>query len=287
MAVPSTAYARKAKWQGGSRMSTTTGRTPRNSGVPTRQQLDELDALLKKMLELPVQAVEEATVPPPPAIPTRPSLRPVPATEPIRTLPSAYTVVETASAESPGTPLPADPVQEQAAARLREEAEWQQYQSAWQPSAQTWGPLAETWRQTQPLPVPAVPEGASRPVPEVPSFPTESYPSVRTQTVEITEPAPQEGQALPPGPEQARPTASRPEMPVPPTPEPTNQRRMSVLLWPLLILNGCFDLPTYLMGPVGRWLRSPDGGGWLLFLGLLGFVGAALVVVLDGIGWNW
>jgi hypothetical protein len=268
-------------------MSTTTGRTPRNSGVPTRQQLDELDALLKKMLELPVQAVEEANVPPPPVIPTRPSLRPVPATEPIRTLPSAYTVVETASPEVPGTPLPADPVQEQAAARLREEAEWQQYQSSWQPSAQTWGPLAETWRQTQPLAVPAVPEGANRLASEMPGFPTESYPSVRTQTVEIAEPLPQDRLASPIVPEPATPPVSRPEMPAQAPAQSTNGHAVSVLLWPLVILNGCFDLPTYLLGPVGRWLRSPDGGGWLLFLGLLSFVAAALVVLMDGIGWNW
>ncbi|MFQ3593809.1 MAG: hypothetical protein SNJ82_11580, partial [Gemmataceae bacterium] len=161
-------------------MSTTTGRTS-GSGVPTRQQLDELDALLKKMLELPVQPVEESPLPPPPVIPIRPSLRPVPATEPIRSEPPGYTVVETASPEinTPReTSLPADPVQEQAAARLREQAEWQQYQSSWQPSAQTWGPLAETWRQTQP--------GV---VPEVPTFPQEAYPSVQTQTVELPEAA--------------------------------------------------------------------------------------------------
>jgi hypothetical protein len=275
-------------------MSTTTGRNSRGTGVPTRQQLDELDALLKKMLELPVQPVEEATLPPPPAIPIRPSQRPAPFTEPIRSLPPGYTVVETASPESSAAremPLPADPVQEQAAARLREEAEWQQYQSSWQPSAQTWGPLAETWRQTQPIAVPAVPEGA---IPayasEMATFPGESSPSVRTQTVEIPESPHAEAVPKPVATETATATATRTASPAPasPTPaSPTSGRSLSPLWWPLLVLNWCFDAPTYLLGPLGRWLRGADGGGWLLFLGLLGFVAAAVVVVLDGIGWNW
>jgi uncharacterized coiled-coil protein SlyX len=82
---------------------------------PTRQQLDELDALLQRMLELPVNKVEDAQpseaedqaeeTPPPPA-PARASAPPPPLPSPIANapgsprpsaLPMAYVVVETAS----------------------------------------------------------------------------------------------------------------------------------------------------------------------------------------------
>jgi hypothetical protein len=74
-------------------MSTPLARTPRASAgtAPTRQQLDELDALLQRMLELPVhpgeEGDEEARLPdlpaprkaaPPPPPPRVPQARPVP-----------------------------------------------------------------------------------------------------------------------------------------------------------------------------------------------------------------
>jgi hypothetical protein len=256
-------------------MSTSTGRTT-GSGVPTRQQLDELDALLKKMLELPVQAADESHPEPPPVLPIRPSLRPVPATEPIRSELPGYTVIETAMPDLPPCLTPsvsADPVQEQAAARLREQAEWQQYQSSWQPSAQTWGPLAETWRQKQPAALP-----------EIPSFPGPTPPSVQTQTVEIPEGG--EATGLASGATTASSQAAAASAQTAHSPG-ADTERSSFLLWPLLVINGCFDLPTYLLGPIGRWLRSAEGGNWLALLGLLGMVTAAILVVLDGIGWNW
>ena len=256
-------------------MSTSTGRTT-GSGVPTRQQLDELDALLKKMLELPVQAAEENGQEPASVLPIRPSLRPKPATEPLCSEPTGYTVIETALPDLPPCLTPsvsADPVQDQAAARLREQAEWQQYQSSWQPSAQTWGPLAETWRQTQPTAPP-----------EIPSFAGPSHASVQTQTVEI----PEAGEAVGSAPSGTAPSspAAAPSAQTATVP-PVDAERRSFLLWPLLVVNGCFDLPTYLMGPIGRWLRSAEGGKWLAFLGLMGMVAAAILVLLDGIGWNW
>jgi hypothetical protein len=261
-------------------MSASTGRTTRNGSPPTRQQLDELDALLKKMLELPVQQVDEATIPPPPVIPPRPVSSGSETGEGLGIYSPGYTVVETPEAPSDGGSLPGDPVQEQAAARLREAEEWQQYQTSWQPSAQTWAPLAETWRQTQ-SPVETGFSAYGNPLAESavppPPLPVPNLPSVQTQTVEIQEPA---------GSPVAVPETSA-TLPSPPTELPRGNRGYPLIAWPIVGVNVLFDVPTYALGPLGRWLRGPEGGGWLAFLGMLGFVGAALVVVLDGIGWNW
>ncbi|HXG09993.1 MAG TPA: hypothetical protein VNK04_09405 [Gemmataceae bacterium] len=74
----------------------------------TRQQLDELDALLRRMLELPVYPTEEGPAPAEPA----PSLA-VPAPEPVA-LPSSEPAGPRAlpPVESPAADLPVSPVSE-------------------------------------------------------------------------------------------------------------------------------------------------------------------------------
>jgi hypothetical protein len=110
---------------------------------PTRQQLDELDALLRHMLDAP----EDAPAAPPAEVPAPP---PGPAV--------SYRVIQQAS---PAPPAPAP------GATPEEDEQWVPLRSAWQPSAQTWGPLAESWQQAQSgrgaPPAPAAPEPASPP----------------------------------------------------------------------------------------------------------------------------
>jgi hypothetical protein len=110
---------------------------PPRPAHPTRQQLDELDALLRRMLEPdsePALPVEELPAPPPgPAV--------------------SYRVIQ------PAAEAPTDPAAE---AKPGEE-QWVPLRSTWQPSPHTWGPLAASWQQAQaargtpPAPPPADP----------------------------------------------------------------------------------------------------------------------------------
>src|SRR5436305_2011466 len=57
-------------------MSTSVSPRPATSAHPTRQQLDELDALLQRMLDLPVQPADELAAPrPTPAVPAKSAAR--------------------------------------------------------------------------------------------------------------------------------------------------------------------------------------------------------------------
>ncbi|MGL4552170.1 MAG: hypothetical protein ACRC33_13400, partial [Gemmataceae bacterium] len=173
---------------------------------------------------------------------------------------------EPPSRYDPADGMPADPVQEQAQARLRESGDEEApFESSWQPSAQTWGPLAETWRQNHPTPA-------------SPSFPAyvppsmSPAPSVWTQTVVISD-APSSHEIPSPAPTPAPAPPARPDTPA--------------FLWPLVAFNACFDVLLWPLGPAGGWLRGPSGGGVLATVGVLGLAGAAALAVLDGIGWNW
>src|SRR5262249_28260366 len=138
-------------------------------------------------------------------------------------------------------------VQEQAQARLRQTADDPiPFESSWQPSAQTWGPLAETWRQAHPTPAsPTIPVYVPPPAPT---------PSVWTQTVVISD-APSSAEM----PAAAAPPAAPATVPAT-EPAPIPRPATPALLWPLVAFNACFDVPLWLLGPVGRWLRGPSGG---------------------------
>src|SRR5579883_1698020 len=65
-----------------------TSLSPRSAPVhPTRQQLDELDALLQRMLDLPVNQVDEPAEPEESRPPARAARPPVPYTVPINETP--------------------------------------------------------------------------------------------------------------------------------------------------------------------------------------------------------
>src|SRR5262245_57772505 len=153
---------------------------PGGGGHGARQQLDELDALLQRMLDLPVSRAEpepEDEEPPVPVRPARPEPSPAPerwASSAPMSYPASYMVVETATPPFLEEPAPQPPDrarwQRQAASRVHEPSlppsdpvpepppsdeapatggDWVPLRSSWQPSAQTWKPLAETWEQAR------------------------------------------------------------------------------------------------------------------------------------------
>jgi hypothetical protein len=149
---------------------------------PTRQQLDELDALLKRMLDLPVNQLEE----PPPPEPEAPTPE---ATAPPRTAgpPVSYVVVETAQ---PSEPPPAP---------KEDDGDWVPLRSSWQPSDQTWGPLAEKWLQAH------APGGLSVELPAPPESPApppapEEKPVAAPETTATAAPPPPAEEDAPPVP---------------------------------------------------------------------------------------
>jgi len=154
---------------------------PPRPAHPTRQQLDELDALLQRMLEpdsAPAPPVEEPPAPPPgPAV--------------------SYRVIQPAAEE----PAPA--------AEKPEGEEWVPLRSAWQPSPHTWGPLAESWQQAQASrgAAPAPPEPQPEPTPQAPEAapPPPIIRPVSGFVQRLPEPSRSEALAEPPVPRWLRP----------------------------------------------------------------------------------
>lgn len=296
-------------------MSAPVARTNRPGTAPrpgatqtTREQLDELDALLQRMLQLPVsdgdaepapRAAQPAPPPPPqPALP-RP-VRPTP--PPKRAYPPSYMVVETATppyleqmpanleprriepqqepaieAPTPGgrhdlvEDAPEDPIGDLARLRARmesQEGDWVPLRSSWQPSAQTWKPLADTWQQTARTPEPMP---TLPPEPSLPPNPPAV--TVRQETASVFPPV---IPVAPPEPPAA--TVPAPPQYVPP--------RRPLILMPVVLFNQTFDLFLWPLGPVGTWLKGRSGRGFLGTVGFLCLLGAAALAVADGLGWT-
>jgi hypothetical protein len=62
---------------------------------------------------------------------------------------------------------------------------------------------------------------------------------------------------------------------------------LPVALWPVYVLNKAFDLLTFPLGPLGSWLRQPGGRNTLGWLGLLMILGAIGWAVADWYGMDW
>jgi hypothetical protein len=293
--------------------------TTRAAGTlnPTRQQLDELDALLQRMLELPVhplekpeqaKAEEPAEEPPPPPRKTESAKRKAEKEAaalpqntyrlpPTATASISYTVVETASPRPlplasgfeprpsllkprlvPVSPPPPEPpAVPPPVAEAGEGEAWVPLRSTWQPSASTWPPLAASWHQAQ--------SGATPPA--VPAPIVELHPS----------PAPQPVAAeLPSSP--IAPAAAVPELPAPveENDAPAAEARLSLpaedgsvaVSWPMLPLvwfNQGFDACLASLGAPGRWLCG-RGRAVLGFLGLVCLAAAVAIAVNTGMGWS-
>lgn len=266
-------------------MSAPVTSTPRPPAPTTRQQLDELDALLQRMMDLPVSQADPEATPAPPVAP-RPRPQPAPPPRPAapsrKAYPPSYMVVESSAPSfAPPAPPPEEPLEPptpggrhqlveddpmgelaKLRARLEREEEtpsdWVPLRSSWQPSAQTWKPLAETWEQSK-APPPPEPRPAHGPRVQT----REAPPPV----VVATSPAPQ---ATPPTP--------------PPLPPATKPRR-PVILWPLVAFNVVFDVFLWPLGPLGTWLKRPAGRSFLGTIGLLCLVAAVALAVADHVGW--
>jgi hypothetical protein len=209
---------------------------------PTRQQLDELDALLRRMLDLPVSPPEEARGPHTEETPTQPPE--APKLRESASPPVSYVVVQTAQKEQPEESSAAGP------ADTKGEAEsWIPFRSSWQPSAQTWGPLAESWHHAR---------GGRPAAPHSEELgPTTPSPVVAVVAAHPSVPA------MPP-----RTVTWR---------GPWHERTLAPLIW----FNRAFDACLAPLGRPGRWLRGPTGRLVLGFVGLA-CVGAAVVRALTG-----
>jgi hypothetical protein len=300
----------------------TTSLSPRSAPVhPTRQQLDELDALLQRMLDLPVNQVDEpgsaeeaeppipqyrtpisyktpvADPPPQPRDPPpQPRLEPrvVPAEEPVAYVPEP-------------TPPPVPP----ARAEIREPGpdDWVRLASTWQPSAQTWQPLAQSWQQAarpaersapMPAPQPALPP--EPPAPQMQMMPAPikaasaeaasfSVPQlapavVLAPRVALAEPAPVPAEDS--FEDIVSPAKSREPRPAAPTaPMPVAPVGYFWWEWPFVPVNVVFDVVTLALGPLGAGLRSRIGRNLLAVAGIGCLAAATALVVADAIGWIW
>jgi hypothetical protein len=189
--------------------------TPSTS-LPTRQQLDEIDALLQRMLSLPGLPGEAPEPPSAPAV-----TYPAPA---VREVPP------------PRDPAPGEPV-------VREwRVEWSAPSAPPAPSVVAWG-----------APVPAA--AADQP----PRF--------------DPAPAPVYAQPVPAELPFAAPVPNVPGQP----PASSLKPPVALPVRVLMLVNGTFNLLTYLLGPPGTWLRGPGRNalGWCGFLMLLAAAGWA------------
>jgi hypothetical protein len=286
-----------------------TSLSPRSSAAsahPTRQQLDELDALLQRMLDLPVNRGEEEPEPAP--VPTaappvkepRPSRPPVSYSDETADVPVAARERATPSLEPRVIPASPAPVEEAPAAGETPDAtesaaaaeNWVPFRSSWEPSSLTWQPLQENWKQVQAAlrhrhQEDAVNQPPSAPTPE-PSHPPETAPPDWTSPAPAAPPANAEDDWAPTIPLMPTPQAPPGEQ-VAPTPTPAAGGFAPVAWWqtPLLAFNLLFDLLLWPLGPLGKWLRRRPGRNFLGFLGLLALAGAAGLALADWFGWTW
>jgi hypothetical protein len=310
--------------RGGKGRAMATSVTTRAAGTlnPTRQQLDELDALLQRMLELPVQPLEkpeqtheeepaeEPEPPPPPrqteivkkkeekeaaVLPHNVFRLPASATPPV-----SYTVVETASPRPlppasgfeprPSTltprlvPVTPPPPPETPASPSPVAAADEE--ETWVPLRSTWQPSASTW---PPLAESwhqanggTIPLTAPEPIADSRPDPTPPMPA--EPIINLEKPAP-----LP----VSEPVIETPNAEVQAPSEP----RLSLsaddapieVAWPLLPLvwfNQGFDACVAPLGAPGRWLCG-RGRVVLGLLGLAGLAAAAVIAVNSGMAWSW
>jgi hypothetical protein len=263
---------------------------------PTRQQLDELDALLQRMLSLPLNQLdsEMSQMPPPPPRPAQPpsvGYSTNPASLPPR--PSASAAPRPAHVPTPPRPtLPA------VAAPPRPAPPPPPMLPRRDPS-----PGDHTWNVPLPTPGDVAVYGnwpmgidaiapSSRPIVPPPA-PVALPPNLRMTTVPSPDDMNQARDNPPPmdrlrvevpiSPPLAH-TAHGPQATKPVLPE---TEPVPFLLWPLAAIDWMIGKPMSLFGAPGRWLGQ--GGGKMLvgWIGLLMISGAVVWGVVDYMGWAW
>jgi len=204
--------------------------------LPTRQQLDEIDALLRRMLTLPPLAGEAA---PEPAAP--PASLPAPAAG------LTYPAPTIREVPAPRPPMPGEPVVQ----------EWRVGWTA--PPAPP--PSVVAWGSPVPLAMPA----------EDPNH-ANATPAYQPNPYQIAAPTSPTPVTAPAYPFHAPASAATPTI--------------SPLLWPLVALNVTFNVLTYLLGPLGSWLRGP-GRTLIGWLGIGMILAAGVWAVGEWYGYDW
>ena len=304
-------------------MSAPVARTPRIPGGSvqgTRQQLEELDALLQRMLTLPVSPGDgfpAATTPPAqPPFPEEewmpspahtPPPRPAPPSQQ-RGYPASYMVIETAtppffdpndaglgprklSAEprQPASPYSFPPPVPGGRHQLVEDtphdpiAEAARAQLSMPDEGGEWVPLQSTWQPSAQTWKPLA-ETWEQTRGSTPPRPVMPEPPMMSSWRENVIPPP------PPGYEELQRAASPPSSPVVAEETPPQvaapPERTPLLLAPVVWFNKGFDLMLAPLGPVGRWFRGPTGRTVLGTVGLLCIAGAIGFGVLERFGWT-
>lgn len=254
----------------------------------TRQQLDELDVLLQRMLALPVSSPEPAVAfPPPPPLPDLPPAAPRPAP---RAMPEPPAVSWRADTPAGGKAPHLTPIPEPAV--------------AFTPTMLPFPPSA----RSNPDPMPMPPPRPTPPVQEVPVprlfAPPPSFNSPEPQSP-VASPGTLRGVDAPALPFDFRradplppptPSDDFPEVnpfadPLPPVAEEQTAtppaRPVPVYLWPVFALNWVLEFLLGWFGPVGQVLMRPLTKTLLGWLGVLLLV-AAGVWAARGMGWvSW
>jgi hypothetical protein len=274
---------------------------------PTRQQLDELDALLQRMLSLPVEEGDEparadmaAAPPPPPGPAVEPEAKrvagaqepsPTPdysswlphasaaASSPTRAYPASYMVVETVGPAM----APPEPEQHLAPSEISSPEAGSDEggpllavsppvpSAAEEPPAEEWVPLRSSWQ----------------PSPHTWGPLADSWQQARAAgaaPAEIIPPAPE----TVPADHRSEPADDPPPVfaPIPHSPAPAH---LATPWWltPAVLFNKLFDLFLLPLGPMGRWLRGRAGRALLGTLGLGSLLAALALALADTFGWTW
>ncbi|MFO0866205.1 MAG: hypothetical protein U0744_16415 [Gemmataceae bacterium] len=293
---------------------------PAQPAASTRQMLDELDALMERMLSLPV-ADTESTVDEPPAMKKPIAAKPPTAPPtPYPTVSAKLTVIESPEGDfGPDSPEP-DAREERVTVAfptpldlppIEEEPESPAVSSWFDlPKEEDETPPAQDWPETNESP--STTESAEVPAVEAPTAETPIAESAVAKSPEpeletrvaaswLEKPSGLEWQppasssyaepdsmlAPPLEPIIAPPPSLGIETPTVPKPKLTRVVQSKAGYRPLLRLNRGFDGAMGWLGPIGRSLRGKQGRN---LLGITGFglmLGALLWLVKDWMGWNW
>jgi hypothetical protein len=307
-------------------MSTSLSRRSPSSVHPTRQQLEDLDALLKRMLDLPVNRLEDesddadgaplsaaeearptmaSSAPAPMRGPHRPAFARPPETE-AAAPPSVHynTPHENEADLKPRVIIVAsnspenetDSAAEAAAHPPQETAEerptgghpddWVPLTSSWRPSSRTWKPLTEAWQQAQGIDKETGRQG-DKETGRQGDKETWGEKGQVSASAPAVELENRSAPFVPLSPINIVPLASGDSRPTPrATPPAPPPVWTPWYLWPFVGFNAAFDACLAPWGPVGGWLRGPTGRALLGILGLLCLTAAAALAAADWIGWT-
>jgi hypothetical protein len=285
-----------------------TVRSSRSNNTPaasTRQMLDELDALMERMLSLPVADTESPADEPPPT--SKPAVAPAPSAYP--TVSAKLTVIESPEGDfGPDSPEP-EAHEEHVTVSYPQTLTLPKFEddAAAAPSTSSWFDLpkdeiepapAQDWPESNESTSVAEPDQAPASlVSEMPA--SESETSAEASWLE--KPSGLEWQppstasyadagamvAAPLTPIIAPPPSLGIETPTVPKPKLTRVAQSKLGYRPLLRVNRGFDSAMGWLGPVGRSLRGKQGRNLLGITGLGLMLGALLWLLKDWMGWNW